>query len=74
MITITQKKNRIPSREEFHREFAGVITVKDFDTTYGNPRRHNPPTQLELENMKNLSPKTEKEKLSGKTLTPTMGQ
>lgn len=58
-MTTTQKKNKLPSREEFHREFAGVITVKDFDTTYGNPRRHNPPTRLELEKLKNLSRKTE---------------
>lgn len=36
-----QKKNglNIPSRKEFHKEFAGTISEADFNTCYPNPYR-----------------------------------
>lgn len=41
-------KLNIPTREEFHREFAGIITLADFDTT--KPRhKHIPYTAAEAQ-------------------------
>ncbi len=37
----------LPSREEFHREFAGIITSADFNTYYPNSNRNIAYTGLE---------------------------
>lgn len=29
----------LPSREDFHREYGGEITIRDFSTQYPNPLR-----------------------------------
>lgn len=40
-----------PSREDFHRDFAGVLTVHDFCTEYPNPNRNMPHTHIEMANL-----------------------
>ncbi|MCH5265799.1 MAG: hypothetical protein J1F02_07855 [Lachnospiraceae bacterium] len=49
-----QHHPRIPTREEFHREFAGVIRMEDFSTCYP-PYRRPERTRQELENLKNYN-------------------
>ncbi len=44
-------KTRVPTREEFHREFAGVIQIEDFSTSYPSWRQPEH-TRQELENLK----------------------
>lgn len=39
------------SREDFHKDFAGVLTVHDFCTEYPNPNRNVPHTHIEMENL-----------------------
>lgn len=54
------KKHRtpgmIPTRETFHREYAGEIRLSDFNTTYPSKRKKYPYTSLEAEN-RNLKAK-----------------
>lgn len=38
----------IPTRKEFHKEYAGEISSADFNTNYPNPHRHFEFTQTEL--------------------------
>lgn len=38
----------IPTRNEFHKEYAGEISAADFNTNYPNPHRHYEFTQAEL--------------------------
>lgn len=38
--TNTKQSLPIPSREEFHRNFAGLIYAADFNTNYPNPYRN----------------------------------
>lgn len=51
-IKNTVRPLRIPTREEFHREFAGVIKINDFCTESPNPCRLNHLTLAEKENRK----------------------
>lgn len=37
----------IPSRKDFHKEFAGLIQIADFNTYKPNPYRSNPHTAME---------------------------
>ncbi len=38
----------IPSRKDFHKEFAGYIQLADFNTYKPNPYRSNPLTATEI--------------------------
>jgi hypothetical protein len=42
----------MPSRSELHREYAGIITECDFDTSKPNPHRIIEYTEIELINRK----------------------
>ena len=37
----------VPTRGDFHREFAGLIQIADFNTYKPNPYRSNPHTAVE---------------------------
>lgn len=39
----------IPTRKDFHKEYAGEISPADFNTNYPNPHRHFEFTQTELD-------------------------
>ena len=38
--TTLKQRPPIPSRDEFHRDFAGLIYAADFNTYYPNPYRN----------------------------------
>lgn len=46
--TNTRQCPPIPSRDEFHRDFAGLIYAADFNTNYPNPYRNIVHTQSEI--------------------------
>lgn len=39
MTEIQCRTLRIPTREEFHKEWSGEITIDDFSTDHPNPNR-----------------------------------
>lgn len=43
-----------------HREFAGIYSLYDFNTTYPNPDRFIPYTRTELENHKRIQQRENK--------------
>lgn len=45
--TDARQRPPIPSREEFHRDFAGLIFAADFNTNHPNPYRNVAHTQSE---------------------------
>lgn len=49
---ITQPQTAIYDR--YHMEYAGEVTIHDFNTAYPNPHRYYAYTPTELENKKNL--------------------
>lgn len=47
------------TREQFHREFAGIIQLSDFATDFPNPRRRYAYTRKELQTQKQHFQNTE---------------
>lgn len=60
--------NAIPSREQFHREYAGEIRLSDFNTSYPNNYHKQEYTMLERINRKKFQ---ERGKDNGKTKEDT---
>lgn len=55
MIKVTQEHRtiHIPTREEFHKEYAGEITLADFSTEHPNPYRINKLASAQIFNLRN---------------------
>lgn len=52
-LTKTNHSLPIPGRIDFHKEFAGIVQIADFDTYKPNPFRNNPHTAVELQHIHN---------------------